>query len=250
MNNQKVSVIIPMYNAQKYIRTIIQDVINQTYNNLEILVIDDGSVDESAHIVESIAKLDSRVKLYRLTHEGVSNARNYALEKATGSFIRFLDADDRIARDSIEMLVNAMINHEVQLVIGGFDSVPGKQLYNGKQLQIGELTIREYCEDFIKYSRSFYYGALWNKLYRRDLIVDNGIKFDSEISWCEDFLFNLDYIQKITKCFRLDSKHSIYTYCNNGMSVTNNLKKEEIERIDKIKRKKVFSICDESMPLT
>lgn len=101
MQSKKISIIVPLYNAGKYIEQTIEDLITQTYQNIEIIMINDGSVDKSEDIVRKYAREDDRIKVISIENQGPSKARNVGLDLATGDYIRFVDADDRIPRDSM-----------------------------------------------------------------------------------------------------------------------------------------------------
>ena len=123
MNNETVSVIIPVYNVEKYIRKCIESVCGQTYRNLEIILIDDGSPDKSGEICDEYAAADSRIKVIHLENGGVSRARNIGLDMATGKYIGFVDSDDYIRPGMYETLVDNMEKENVDTVICGFISV-------------------------------------------------------------------------------------------------------------------------------
>ena len=116
MNNQElISVIIPIYNVEKYLKECIESVINQTYTLLEIILIDDGSTDNSLKICKELAKIDSRIKLYHKDNGGLADARNYGIDRATGKYITFLDSDDFIEKDMYEVLYNDLVFNKAQI---------------------------------------------------------------------------------------------------------------------------------------
>ena len=115
MQSKKISIIVPLYNAEKYIEQTIEDLITQTYQNIEIIMINDGSVDKSEDIVRKYAREDDRIKVISIENQGPSKARNVGLDLATGDYIRFVDADDRIPRDSIEQQSEAL--HRMSILL-------------------------------------------------------------------------------------------------------------------------------------
>lgn len=125
MQSKKISIIVPLYNAGKYIEQTIEDLITQTYQNIEIIMINDGSVDKSEDIVRKYAREDDRIKVISIENQGPSKARNVGLDLATGDYIRFVDADDRIPRDSMEQLMQPYLDDsELDLVIGNYRTIP------------------------------------------------------------------------------------------------------------------------------
>lgn len=114
---EKISIIIPVYNVKKYLNDCIQSVINQTYNNLEIILIDDGSTDGSGDYCDEIAKKDSRIFVYHKTNGGLSEARNVGIKISTGKYITFIDSDDYIENLYIETLYNSLIEYKADIAI-------------------------------------------------------------------------------------------------------------------------------------
>ena len=116
----KVSIVIPIYKAEKYLRTCIDSVLGQTYKDLEVILVDDASPDRCGEICEEYAKKDSRVRVIHKENEGVSKARNAGLAIATGDFVQFVDSDDYLAEDMTQKLVEQMEQQKVDLVLCGF----------------------------------------------------------------------------------------------------------------------------------
>ncbi len=112
-NNDLISIIIPAYNIEKYIERCINSILNQTYKNLEIIIIDDGSKDKTSKICDIIAKSEKRIHVYHNKNHGVSYSRNYGIKKATGEYIAFIDGDDTIEKTYIEELYNKITNYNV-----------------------------------------------------------------------------------------------------------------------------------------
>lgn len=128
IDNSLVSIIVPIYNAKKYIRDCVESLLSQTYHNLEIILVDDGSTDGSEKLVNDYAKSDKRIKVVHQKNMGLSDARNTGLKHATGKYVTFVDSDDRIEPDMIESLLNALIDSHAEIAICSF-----KEIYpNGK----------------------------------------------------------------------------------------------------------------------
>ena len=128
---------------------------------------------------------------------GVSAARNAALERATGQYLQFVDGDDYLPSTATERLVRTAGATGADLVIGRFWRVAGtRKALQGHIRRDGVFTRREFAEEMLKAPANFYYGVLWNKLYRRSIVEEGRLRCDPEVSWCEDFLFNLEYIRR------------------------------------------------------
>lgn len=191
-----VSLIIPLYNAEKYIRRCLDSAMQQTFSDMEIIVVNDGSEDSSLEICREYEKLDSRFCIIDKENTGVSDSRNRAIDLAKGEYLQFLDSDDWLAPDATESLVYAAKKHDCDLVIADFYRVDGAVFTEKQHIrERGLLTREQYAEYMMQESADFYYGVLWNKLYRRSIIEEYQIRMNLELRWCEDFLFNLSYIR-------------------------------------------------------
>lgn len=193
--NPMVSIIVPIYNAQNYLNRCIDSILNQEYTDFELLLVDDGSTDSSGSICDTYAASDDRIRVIHKTNSGVSDTRNTAIRQAKGTYLQFLDSDDWITPDATKLLVRAATEHNCDLVIADFYRVVGERVsHKGDIEDDGVLTREEFAEHMMENPADFYYGVLWNKLYRRDIIEKYGLQMDTSVSWCEDFLFNLEYI--------------------------------------------------------
>ena len=180
---KKISVIVPVYNSKKELNKCIESISNQTYKNLEIICIDDGSTDGSGHILDALAQNDERIKVVHKTNKGESNARNIGLKMATGEYIAFCDCDDWIDKEMYEVLAKIIETEKVDLAASSWY----KESDDNTQLIQNNLPI---CEDIITrdkllkylYMRDSYRGFayMWNKLYKRELFEkqNNRILFD------------------------------------------------------------------------
>lgn len=192
----KVSIVIPVYNAQKYLHKCIDSILNQTFLDFEVLLIDDGSKDTSAEICDEYALRDSRVKVCHIPNSGVSAARNKGIELASGTHIAFVDADDWIENIFLERFDEILSYDKIDLIVCGYcyEYVSNKPLQyyslpNQKaktKIQLGEV-IPE-----LEYNRML--SSVWGKLYRRDIIVNNKLSFDTTISFGEDTIFTWSYL--------------------------------------------------------
>lgn len=192
-----VSIIVPIYNAEKYLNRCVNSLLNQTYGNLEILLVDDGSLDKSSRICDTYEKQDSRVKAIHKENGGVSLARNTGLEKSTGDFIVFLDSDDYAEEDLIQTALSSISQAEVivwSYFVDFIDSEEFRYRYKVVKLPDGnyitdKINTLELSEDFVGSL-----GYVWNKMYKADFIRRNSYKFDVNVSLFEDLVFNAEVL--------------------------------------------------------
>ena len=188
-----VSIIVPVYNAEKTLARCVDSILNQTYQDYELLLVNDGSTDSSGGLCDSYAARDQRVRVFHKENAGVSNARNLALAQARGTYLQFLDSDDWITPEATLSLVRAAEDHQCDLIISDFYRVVGERVsHKGDIDEDSVLTREEYAAHMMENPADFYYGVLWNKLYRREIVEAHHLRMDPEISWCEDFMFNLE----------------------------------------------------------
>ncbi len=199
-----VSIIVPVYNAENFMVRCIDSILNQEYRNFELLLVDDGSTDHTGAICDSYAGKDHRVKVFHQENQGVSQARNYALDHASGEYIQFLDSDDWISPEATKLFVRHALEYHCDLVISDFYRVSGNRIsHKGDIEEDHVLTKQEFANIMLENPADFYYGVLWNKFFRRDIIESIHLRMDPKISWCEDFLFNLEYIRHANSFFAL-----------------------------------------------
>ena len=191
-----VSIIVPVYNAERTIRRCIESIVNQEYADYELLLVDDGSVDASGAICDEYAARDSRIRVFHKANSGVSASRNLALDYARGQYLQFLDSDDWITPDATRSLVRAMESEPCDMVISDFYRVVGERVCQKGDIDEDDVMTREeFAAHMMEAPADFYYGVLWNKLYRRSIVEAHQLRMDPKISWCEDFMFNLEYIR-------------------------------------------------------
>lgn len=192
----KVSIIVPVYNAEKTIGRCIDSILNQEYEDFELLLMDDGSKDASGSVCDEYAEKDERVRVIHKENSGVSATRNMALDIAGGTYLQFLDADDWITPNATRLFVEAAEQYNCDMVIADFYRVVGERVsHKGAIEGEGILTREQFAAQMMENPADFYYGVLWNKLFRREIVEKYKLRMDSDISWCEDFMFNLEYIR-------------------------------------------------------
>lgn len=198
MEQPLISIIVPVYNAEPYLDNCLDSIAAQTWGNLEVWLVDDGSTDASPALCDARAAADSRFHVLHQANAGVSAARNTALERATGQYLQFVDGDDYLPSAATERLARTAGATGADLVIGRFWRVAGtRKALQGHIRRDGVFTRREFAEEMLKAPANFYYGVLWNKLYRRSIVESRGLRFEREVAWGEDFLFNLEYIRSV-----------------------------------------------------
>lgn len=213
MDKELITIIIPIYNAEKYLKKTIESVLNQTYENYELILVDNGSVDNSLKICKEYEEKGRRIKTFIQNEKGVSKARNMGLENATGKFICFMDADDYIEKDMLECYMKVYDIHKPDLIVSGYFSevdIDGNVTrdsicYDDKNY----LNVEEIRKDFIILWDKHLLYNIWNKLYKRDIIEKYNIRFPN-YNWGEDIEFNREYLLKINTLFNL--KNCFYHY--------------------------------------
>lgn len=191
-----VSIIVPVYNAEATLRRCVDSILNQDYRDFELILVNDGSQDGSGAICDAYAAQDPRVTAIHKPNTGVSDTRNLAISRAQGTYLQFLDSDDWITPDATTLLVQTAQQHSCDLVISDFYRVVGERVSRKGDIDDDTVLSREeYAAHMMENPADFYYGVLWNKLYRRSIVDRWHLRMDPEISWCEDFMFNLEYIR-------------------------------------------------------
>lgn len=192
---EKVSIIVPVFNVEDYLEECIRSLLDQSYKNIEIILINDGSTDHSSLICNNLKEIDNRIILINQKNLGVSSARNVGLSIASGEYILFVDSDDIVHCDYVKKMVNSINN--IDMVICGYVekykilSIPHKVVEN-------EMIINNISAISKMFDREYYGGYLWNKLFKKSIIDCNNITFDSNIHMCEDLLFVSKYLCKCT----------------------------------------------------
>lgn len=215
MEEQLVSIIVPVYNMAEVLNTSAKTFINQTYRNIEIIMIDDGSADDSLRVMQKLAAADTRIRVYHQGNQGAAGARNAGMLHASGKYYYFPDADDRIREDAVEKLVSAIEETEADMAVCGYEWVNGQgecikrksykpKCFSGKY-------IRENYDEFIDRDSEYgIYGSMANKLYRAEIIKNKKLSVP-EISKSEDEAFNILFLSNAgSVCFIEDVLYYYY----------------------------------------
>ena len=187
----KISVIIPVYNVEKYLRRCLDSIINQTYKNLEIICIDDGSPDNSINVLIEYSNRDNRILIKRQKNMGLSEARNTGIKISTGKYLIFVDSDDWLPLDAIELLCKKIEKENSDVVIGGRITISDSKKENfiptAKDINF---TFEEYLEYSMK--KKEFRAVAWGKLYKKEIIEKNQLEFPKGLLY-EDLLFTFKY---------------------------------------------------------
>lgn len=241
----KISIIVPVYNSDKFLRNCLNSILNQTLREVEIIVINDGSTDRSLNIIEELMMTDNRIVLINKKNEGVSIARNIGINSARGKYILNVDSDDWIEKNYCEEMFKYAEETKVDMLISDFFSVKNKKnnyivdffnptgkIYSGSQ----------YLEIFL---RDNFKGYMCNKLILKELFIKNNLKFNSEVSVMEDALLLSQLIKKSNKIGKLNKAY--YYYLVHSSSATSNIDEKYFININKVFKLMKMEIGDEEL---
>lgn len=221
MDEELVSIIVPVYKTEYFLAECIESLINQTYKKIEIILVDDGSPDESGKICDEYKEIDKRIKVIHQKNQGVSVARNKGLYESKGSWVIFVDGDDVAEKNMVEKLYNATQKDDCEIVFGNYNILTKQnklpKIYfkgSGKIFSSEEKNILiEKCMENL--------GVPWGKIYKKSLIVDNNIEFKPNLKRMQDSIFNIyifkestkiKYIEDIVYNYRQFMESSCYKY--------------------------------------
>lgn len=197
--DNKLSIIIPIYNTEAYLPRCIDSILSQSFTDYELLLIDDGSIDNSGSICDKYAQQDNRIKVFHKKNGGICSARNTGLDHAQGEWIYFVDSDDELMPEGLRTLVDC-ISDDVDVVMGGYEQydLDGNLIQTEQKHSIQTLSRRDsllvlFPEHTIIYS---YLGYVWNRLFRKRIIQDHSLRFDDTVGTKEDTLFVTQYLCK------------------------------------------------------
>ena len=191
-----VTLIIPVYNAARYLRRCLDSVLAQDLADMEVLVINDGSRDKSLQICREYKERDPRIRVIDKPNTGVSDTRNLGMREAQGKYLQFMDSDDWLTPDASRSLAEAAEADDCDLVIADFYRVNGSHYAEKKHIRKAHVMGREeFAMEMAEDPSDYYYGVMWNKLYRRSVVEEYALACDTSLNWCEDFLFNLKFIR-------------------------------------------------------
>lgn len=236
-----VSIVIPVYGVERYIKRCLDSVVNQTLKNIEIIIVNDDTKDNSMEICEAFAKEDDRIKIYNKLNEGLGLTRNYGIERSNGEYIAFLDSDDFVDLDFYEKMYNnakknetdacftnyKIYNKDAQLIEENMRNIPfSGEIIDSKLVLFNMLKVPTELAE-----KKFIGMSVWRAIYKKKIIKENSLKFVSERQFIsEDILFNIDFFSNANKISFI--KDTYYYYCENSNSLTH------IYREDRFKKNK------------
>ena len=236
MDSKKISIIVPVYNVEKYLPKCLDSLINQTYKNLEIICVNDETPDNSLQILEDYARKDNRIKIVSQKNQGLSGARNTGAKYVTGEYIMYVDSDDWIELDTCEVAVNKAVENDADIVLWSYvrefaDLSLPKKIFDEDEIVFDEADVKYklhrrlfgLCDEELRViENADSVVTAWGKLYKSGLILNNHIDFvDTKLIGTEDALFNINvfgYAKKavfINKCFnhyRKDNMTSLMSW--------------------------------------
>lgn len=224
-----ISIIVPFYNNAPYLGRCIESIINQTYDEWELILVNDGSTDSSEEVIRPYL-VDGRINLYCKENGGVSSARNYGIKQSIGEFLLFVDGDDWLAEDTCKVLLNVMEAKSPCCVIFGFNQTHGHiwaPEYNKDYLSLNDLK-----DDFDYWLNTELLSSSVNKLYRKNLLDS---LFPDNMSFGEDLVFSLNYLSKCERiCFIKDPlyQHEVY----NTSSITHTFNKMRLNDLELVQQ--------------
>ena len=198
MGNPMVSIIVPVYNGEKSIERCLRSIQNQSYTNIEVIVVNDGSTDHTEKVIKKYVEEDARFHYIKKDKTGVSDSRNIGMASAKGEYFQFVDGDDWLVKRATEEFVRTAQLYDCDMVISDFYRVCGRKIMVKGHIDMGPVITRtKFAEYMMKAPANFYYGVLWNKFFKADIIRKFSLVCDTDLDWCEDFRFNLEYLQYV-----------------------------------------------------
>ena len=237
-----ISILLPVFNSQKYLSSCINSILEQSYGDFELVIVDDGSVDESGQIIKEFASKDSRIKSFYKENEGsISKTRNFLLEKVTGEYFVFIDSDDVIEKDFLKILLETMNKTQSDIVACGFKLVNMPVLIKkgyGKKSVDSSKALEE-----MLFSGRFY--AVWNKLIKSE--KTKNIRFDESLNYGEDLIYFFNLLKSDLKFTFIDNPLYFYRIHPNSLSTSSlgDSKKVFLEKLIELSRDDYYSDIEE-----
>lgn len=228
MDNELISIIVPVYKVEKYLEKCVNSILKQTYTNLEIILVDDGSPDKCGQLCDELAKTDDRIKVFHKENGGLSDARNYGVERANGEYIGFVDSDDYIHECMYEELYKAIKKSGTSIAECGVTRVYKNTLrphYEGEDYFL-VLDREGYLKEYLENKRL--YGSAWCKLIHRDLAKK--IKFPTGKIY-EDAFYTLELLKTVDK-YTLISGNYYYYYIRENSITTRSFSSKDMDYIE------------------
>ena len=232
--DKKITVIVPVYNTKKFLKRCIMSIMNQSYSNLEIIIINDGSTDGSEKICNELEKADERIRVIHQKNNGIAATRNIGIENATGQYISFVDSDDYLTKDAIEWMVSKVIESDADIVTANtyykneeLKVMLPERLYTGSEIK--EVLVTHMMGNYAKRIDAISYTAT-AKLFKKKIFDENNLRFPSErrLIW-EDLAFSTEAYPLCEKVYI--SHKPVYYYCFNEGSLTHTYRQNKLELV-------------------
>ena len=243
------SIVMPFYNSEKFLNRSIKSVLNQDFEDYELILVNDGSTDNSENIVKNFLTEDNRIVYLNQDHKGSSSARNRGIDYATGEYLLFIDADDEYKDNALKVIYNKIIKTNIDVICFGFDVIK----LNGGKLNVAGVNSRvDVFYKYIKINENLldiiakpYFPSVWNKAYRLSFIKENNIKMDEEVYIGEDIRFNLDVIKSCNNYY--EASDIVYNYIReNEDSIINTYNRDKFFQMIKVHENKKALILEDS----
>ena len=242
-NNELISIIVPVYNVQKYLDRCMNTLLNQTYKNIEIILIDDESPDSCPQMCDEYKRIDQRIKVVHKLNEGLGFARNSGLEIARGKYIIFVDSDDYVTENMCELLYQSAKKYDADVVYGGIFYADGKNIKESKavtkeRIWKGNKEVKSLLLDFIatkpqEKKDTIIEVSVWKALFRKKIFDDYNINFVSERQFIsEDIIFDIDYLSKCNCVVAIPEP--VYYYCVNPNSLSKVFRTDRFYKVKKL----------------
>lgn len=211
-----ISVMVPVYNAEQNLPKCIESLMAQTYENIQIVLVNDGSKDGSLEVCRHYAEKDFRIKIVNKENGGEGAARNRGIQEADGVYICFADADDYVKPDFVKSLYELLKKYEAELSICGFIELKDREIINETIGDVQIMTQAEAMENLLK--QTSFRGYVWNKMFSLNIIKEKHIQFDESLAIWEDVLFIFQYIKYIEKAVYNPNPMYYYIFWENSVS--------------------------------
>ncbi|MGJ9459043.1 glycosyltransferase family 2 protein [Oceanobacillus sp. CF4.6] len=213
-----VSIIVPVYNCEAYISECLDSILIQTYSNIEILIINDGSIDETEKIINKYKVTDPRIRYFFQSNSGPSEARNVGISNSTGEYVVFVDADDTIDRYYVEYLLREIIHSNTDLACCGYTDISKYGLRKWTDFDFNNTTSLHYIMEKVCKGTG---GVLWGKIYKREIITRHNLRLNKKLFMSEDLVFVLQYVS-YCKSFSAINNYLYYYNRLNDYSISAN----------------------------
>ncbi|MEY9867466.1 glycosyltransferase involved in cell wall biosynthesis [Peribacillus sp. B2I2] len=221
----KVSVIVPVFNNEKYISKCLESILSQSYRNIEVVIVNDGSTDKSENVIKEYRQKDERILYLSQINSGPSEARNKGIVNSTGEYLVFIDSDDTVDKYYIEFLLNSMINSKVDLVCCGYKDYSKYGIIDHTDFNVeGNIPLNNLL-DMICAGTG---GVLWSKIFKKEIISKNNLRFNKNIYMSEDLIFTLEYVTH-SRSFKSIKKYLYHYNRLNENSISANISIKHLE---------------------